>query len=86
MVRFTCGRRDLGRTKNGGKRCKISIRVDFMVIPSRIIDINAHMLIFIHKLTETTKIPNITERVNSGNSGFFGPNRPEPSKSYGEKA
>ena len=34
VVRVTCGRRDPGRTKNGDKRCKISIRVNFRVIPS----------------------------------------------------
>ena len=34
---------------------KISIRVDFRVIPSHIIDINAYMLMCINKLTEITK-------------------------------
>ena len=51
------------------------------------IDINAHMLIFINKLTEITKIPDIPEKVNfrnfSGNSGYFDP---EPSRSFSERS
>ena len=54
MVRVIFVRRDLGRTKNGDKSFKISIRVDFRVITTHI---NAYMLIFINKPTEITKIP-----------------------------
>ena len=44
------------------KRRKISIRVDFRVIPSHIIDINAYMLIFVNDLTEIAKIPDIPQK------------------------
>ena len=56
----------------------------FRVIPSHIIDINAYMLIFISKLTEITKIPENSEKVNFLNfSGYFGP---EPSRSFSERS
>ena len=77
MVRVICGRSDLGRAENGDKRCKISIKVDFRVIPSHIniiIDINAYMLVFINKITKFPDIPEKKLLSNfSGNSGFFGP-------------
>ena len=62
MVRVTWGRSHPGRTKNGDKRSKSQLGRDFRVVPTHIIDINAYMLIFINKLSEITKIPDIPEK------------------------
>ena len=76
MVRVICGRSDLGQTKNADKRFISKLGWDFRVVLNHSNDINANMLIFIHRLTEITKILDIPDkflfRNFSGNSGYFG--------------